>query len=734
MFALQNGYLSYYNDTFSIVVIVLLLTLPCLSARKQLLTVRLCDLWYVLLTATCFLSWMAYSFRIRDCENAMLVICGLLTYIGMRHAGQSKRCDSICFMLVLALLCSCMYERCHAQPFIRVFSNINFLAGFVSIATPLVFGRAMSVFNKSAASVLLYSAICVMSIVSLLFLGARGALVGLLVALATLATPALFMYCYPRHSCVTWTNTTTRTALTLITGLTLACFVAGRLCKGATLSETGRVLSCTVAGNMTKTSLLRGVGFANFAYVYNLYQGSYFAAGHGSMRQHMAANHSRHAFNEPLEVAAELGIPGLVVLLLFAGLILNEVWKVVRRNGVALEAGVVVRASGGGGSKIPRPRPASPPPFGKGDVGGCSHSTFRGTGQASARLRSAPLGGIPSNTEAAPTVKPDYLTLGMAGAVVCFMVMSLFHFPRKVVPTWLVFNYALAWVVTANQQHEQGVKESKRKPNTWVILAWRMFWLLAFLGSAALVPLYVKNYLDARRWIAAQELIASGHISQAYAYYAQLYEKLAWSGRFCAYYGDATMAAAESTNQQVCIEGSPEMRALALYEKAKYTYPDPYMFENLAVAYLRVAAGTNWPVFVQTQYRMETPAQTMMRKLREWRCGTNLFFEPPPTRLTQSDCIGRAINYLTLASNILPWRLTSRWYLAQIYRDVGDVSNAVKYAQMVVNIPMKKDTPQGRVFKRKAQIMLNELGVPCDDPGMVVFDIHDRKTWNEGKW
>jgi hypothetical protein len=176
------------------------------------------------------------------------------------------------------------------------------------------------------------------------------------------------------------------------------------------------------------------------------------------------------------------------------------------------------------------------------------------------------------------------------------------------------------------------------------------------------------------------------------------------------------------------------VRAVTLYEKAKYTYPDPYMFENLAVAYLRLAGGTNWPVFVQTKYRMETPAQTIARKLREWRCGTNLFFEPPATELTCGNCIGRAIDYLTLASNILPWRLTSKWYLAQIYRDGGDVSNAVKYAQLVVNIPMKKDTSQGREFKRNAQKMLIELGVKCDDPGMVVFDIRDRKTWNEGRW
>ena len=44
----------------------------------------------------------------------------------------------------------------------------------------------------------------------------------------------------------------------------------------------------------------------------------------------------------------------------------------------------------------------------------------------------------------------DYVTLGMAGAVLCFMIMSLFQFPRKIIPTYLMFNVALAWIVNAN--------------------------------------------------------------------------------------------------------------------------------------------------------------------------------------------------------------------------------------------------------------------------------------------
>jgi len=72
--------------------------------------------------------------------------------------------------------------------------------------------------------------------------------------------------------------------------------------------------------------------------------------------------------------------------------------------------------------------------------------------------------------------------------------------------------------------------------------------------------------------------------------------------------------------------------------------------------------------------------------------------------------------------------------LAKIYYENNDISNTIKYAEFIINTPMQKYTERGVEMKKSAQKMLNELGVPCDDPGIVVFDIHDRSTWNEGKW
>jgi len=42
---------------------------------------------------------------------------------------------------------------------------------------------------------------------------------------------------------------------------------------------------------------------------------------------------------------------------------------------------------------------------------------------------------------------------------------------------------------------------------------------------------------------------------------------------------------------------------------------------------------------------------------------------------------------------------------------------------------MKKWTDRGKEFKLKSQKMLVALGQQYNDPGLIVFDINDKKTW-----
>jgi len=729
------GDIGFYTDFFSVLLVLFVGCFALMNLRCNLSSTRhdlgSLDVIFVIFVSLCLVSFSSHAYGVADCQNLALLLAGCLSFVAFCGRCTSNHTGRILISLAGFVLLLCGFVCIKGDSVSSsLFSNTNYLAGFVAVVSPIMVGAARDCGKERMKSAIGYGVVSGLSVALIVLICGRTALMGVVAALTVMLMPVLILWwrtiseSISRIKALRW--------LLVVVALTGACAVAVPVARQLymlkPISGAGRLLIWSVAVRMAAQSPLAGVGFSNLANTYNLFQANYFAHGGGSVPQRMAADPCRHAFNEPLEVATEVGLPGFLVFAVFCGLILKEVWEVVRRNGAALRCasvdGASVRRCSVFGiqysvkeeqrQKIPQP---------------CRRWRH---GADAARDNSGSIRGA----EVAPTLGRDWLTLGMAGSVVCFMIMSLFHFPRKVVPTWLVFNYALAWIVTANQKCKQGVDELKTSQKNMVVstLCWRVFWFVAFVGSVALLPLYVKNYLDARRWIAAHELMVTGEFARASAAYTELYHKLKWSGRFCAYYGNAVMAASENTNQYVGIDENPAERAVSLYEKAKYTYPDPYMFENLAVAYLRLADGTNWPVVAQTKYRMETPAQALKRKLREWRCGTNLFFEPPATQLTRGDCIRRAIDYLTLASNILSWRLTSKWYLAQVYRNVGDVSNAMKYAQVVVNIPMKKDTPQGREFKRKAQRMLNDLGVPCDDPGMVVFDIHDRKTWNEGKW
>jgi len=593
------------------------------------------------------------------------------------------------FVLICCVCGSALYELYRGVAPTAGMLNVNQFACFLTTALPIAVGVCMRECERKKWDGLFLATIALVLLTLLVLSQCRTALaVSILILLGMLSVREIrFFMGSAMVSCVWhmpprilrktlgWSLARLATVSILALAGCSLIIIYSITSSSKSLSAVGRVLIWRLAAKSALDNWPCGLGFGNYGRTCSLYQAAQLGQGCEPVPLRMAAGQIGHAFSEPLELCAELGVWGLMVVVALTVVILCQVgtliWRYLR----------------------------------------VKHDQTCTTSCLSYDI--------------------DIVAVGMAFAVLTFLHLSLVYFPRKFMPTFALFNVALAWVVRVNGGNMVQRSETERHSGRWKRWSWAVFWAVVCVGACALTPYHVRRYLAARQWSRAIVLAQARDLTGALSVCEHIEARLAWNGKFRVFQGDLLLSSATDTN---CPAPTSVKRATELYEHAKYTYPDPYMFENLAVAYLCLADGTNWPVVVQTQYRMETPAQTIARKLREWRCGTNLFFEPPPTRLTQSQCIGRAIDYLTLASNILPWRLTSRWYLAQVYRDVGDVSNAVKYAQLVVSIPMKKDTPQGREFKRKAQKMLNELGVQCDDPGMVVFDIRDRKTWNEGRW
>jgi len=139
------------------------------------------------------------------------------------------------------------------------------------------------------------------------------------------------------------------------------------------MSASGRVLIWKVSAEMFRKNPISGVGFGNFANYYNLYQAEYFHSGKGSVINKMTAGQIRHAYNWYLETAVEFGLFGLIVFGMFWWLILVEVYKVF----------------------VPR-------------------------NTRNARKE--------SETEYRTPDTEYFLNMGMAGAVLCFMIMSLSNF------------------------------------------------------------------------------------------------------------------------------------------------------------------------------------------------------------------------------------------------------------------------------------------------------------------
>jgi len=87
-------------------------------------------------------------------------------------------------------------------------------------------------------------------------------------------------------------------------------------------SAFGRLLVWKVTLSMIEMHPFVGVGFDRFKAAYENYQASYFSAGTRSLHERMVAGHVLNAYNDPLQIFAELGLIGGLIFILI-------VWKVV---------------------------------------------------------------------------------------------------------------------------------------------------------------------------------------------------------------------------------------------------------------------------------------------------------------------------------------------------------------------------------------------------------------------
>jgi len=277
---------------------------------------------------------------------------------------------------------------------------------------------------------------------------------------------------------------------------------------------------------------------------------------------------------------------------------------------------------------------------------------------------------------------------GAVCSVLAFHIMAITYFVDVLPETALPYSACLACLVTFNQDNYQLERTksryfpcfiSKRKANIILI-----FILLPLIIMFSALSNQRHNDIFLSKKI--QQLINQHKTNEVGELCCQLLEQ---SKNFNILYhcGDILM------------QNKDYLNAKKAYIKAFSIYLDPYVLEQSGLAQLKLEKLDNASVFSKNN-------KNILMVLENWK----------------------------IASVIIPWRLTPKYYLADLYYQLSDTSNAIKYARLVVNTPMKKWTERGKVFKLKSQKMLIELGEKCDDPGLIVFDINDKKTWNEGLW
>jgi len=271
--------------------------------------------------------------------------------------------------------------------------------------------------------------------------------------------------------------------------------------------------------------------------------------------------------------------------------------------------------------------------------------------------------------------KKDYIIIGVAGTIIAFVIMSTIYTTYYIIPILILFYFCLAIIVN---------KISDIASHKWFdtngycvkINSWYYSIILGILTIIMIVSLlyYGSFYQTWREFRTCYFLCESKDYKRAFTICTNLYPKLKWCGQYLHFCGDAYLSEGLSEN------------AIKCYKEAENRFPAPFMLENMGIVY------------------------------------------------AQLNNISESLYYWKLSSNIQPWRLTPKYYLADLFYQLGDTNNAIKYARLVVNTPMKKWTERGKEFKLKSQKMLIEMGEECNDPGLIVFDINNKKTWNEGKW
>jgi len=256
----------------------------------------------------------------------------------------------------------------------------------------------------------------------------------------------------------------------------------------------------------------------------------------------------------------------------------------------------------------------------------------------------------PPTSAPTPDPKPapgaDALTMGAAGSVLAFLIMAFFYYPSRIFPVFLLFTALLAWIAGEGSGSDRPLPPSRPTGRLQAIgmirEALASFAVAAFLGSSLLLPTLHRQFLSEREWSRARSLSREGRVLDAVDLCRRAYPSLKSNENFLIFYGG------------LLSKSGRDDEAVVIFERRTVDCPNPYLLEKLAAA-----------------------------------------------RMKRGD-LEAALADARSAESMLPWRLTSKSLLSEIYEGKGDPENAARFARMVLETPMKTRTAEGEALKTRA--------------------------------
>ena len=150
------------------------------------------------------------------------------------------------------------------------------------------------------------------------------------------AVAIIFIFFYDakvRDKVKLFTDTLLKKVVIILSIIILVFIAAKALYNIRPVSIEGRLLIWKVTGNIIRDHPIFGSGFDRFSTDYDIYQANNFTDNSAAQREMRLASNVKHADNEYLQVAADLGVIGFI---LFIGIIISVfAWN--RKNNLAIE-------------------------------------------------------------------------------------------------------------------------------------------------------------------------------------------------------------------------------------------------------------------------------------------------------------------------------------------------------------------------------------------------------------